>query len=70
MARVYDYDTSSRLEGEPSAALIAASAAVPDGGVAAYRDAAGIWQHVPESERDHVRQHQHEAVRSVYVEPD
>lgn len=48
--RVVRYFDGVPLEGPPSAELVAASQAAvsePVGAVFAYRDASGVWQHVP-----------------------
>ena len=68
-ASVVDYDTSDRVEGDCSVSLYQASqAAAPTGAVAAYRDAAGVWQYLREDEVEHYRRSLRETVVTVYVE--
>jgi hypothetical protein len=70
VSRVCNYQTGSALEGEPSEALIEASAAESSGtgAVCAYRDADGVWQYVPEDEEDFYRRVRGEDVRVVWVQ--
>lgn len=66
--RVSNYATGSRLDGTPSAALIAASEAAGETGVvSAYRDAKGVWQHIDDSRVSDYERMGHE-VQAVYVE--
>ena len=50
---IRDYDTTAVLLGEPTAELISESYAEGNytGVVLAERDAYGVWQYVPESQR-------------------
>lgn len=68
MATVMSYDTGSELEGVASEGLVEASADAGDtGAVAAYRDDAGVWHYVPDSQIDHYRCHLREEVVTVFV---
>ena len=65
---VRSYDDGSRLDGEPSPALVRASdSAGPTGVVSAYRDEAGVWQYVAPQDEDFYRRHRHHDVITVYV---
>lgn len=67
MATTYSYDTAEVL-GEASEELVRASgSASPTGAVSAYRDDAGVWQHVPASRVVDYERMGH-AVVTVYVE--
>jgi len=67
--RVVDYLTGASLDGEPSPELVQASCAVlPSGAVNAYRDAAGVWHHVPDGQAEHYRTQLREDVRAIYIE--
>lgn len=66
--RVCDSETGSVLAGTASDDLVRESADVDTGVVNACRDAAGVWQYVPESQVDHFRRNLREDVRTVYVE--
>lgn len=67
--KVMSYETGEELSGTPSDLLVRESARAGDtGAVAAYRDADGVWQYVPEHEADHYARQLGKDVVTVYVE--
>ena len=68
MNHVANYDNNELMTGRVSRTLSKASrAAMPTGGVPAYRDANGVWQYVEPSLVDHYRRNLGETVQTVYV---
>lgn len=64
-ATVYSYDTADVLDGAPSAELVEASLAAPNGAVLAYREH-GVWHYVPDCREEHYRRLGEDVV-TVYV---